>query len=177
MKYAPDGPFFPTRSIGCVKAEGKSMDVDKLQELIRILESSGLAELEIEEDGRRVRLSKQPAPIHVLTSHPVEQITTTPPPIGLSKQPPDTASMEQSGLVMINSPMVGTFYAAPTQGEPPFVLPGDTIEPEQTLCIVEAMKIMNTVVAKFPAIIEKVLAENAEPVEYNQPLFAVRPLI
>lgn len=143
------------------------MDRDKLNDLIRILESSELAELEIEEDGCRVRLSKSPAPIHVISATPLDQV-----PVGQQSERPDDA-----GLVTINSPMVGTFYSAPGPGEAPFVLPGDTVEPEQPLCVVEAMKILNTVVAKFPAIVERVLAENSEPVEFGQPLFAVRPLV
>lgn len=151
------------------------MDLDKIQDLIRILESSGLAELEVEEDGKRVRLSKQASPIHVITAQPVEQLTAAP---KLHTAAPGAAETpDYSGLVMINSPMVGTFYASPHPGEAPFVLPGDAVESEQTLCIVEAMKIMNTVVAKFPAMIERVLVENAEPVEFGQPLFAVRPLV
>jgi acetyl-CoA carboxylase biotin carboxyl carrier protein len=72
--------------------------------------------------------------------------------------------------------MVGVFYAAPAPGEPPFVQPGDTIEAGQTVCIVEAMKLMNEVGAKVPCVIEQVLVENAEPVEFGQPLFSVRPL-
>ena len=143
------------------------MDRDKLNDLIRILESSELAELEIEEDGCRVRLSKSPAPIHVISATPLDQV-----PVGQQSEHPD-----DTGLVTINSPMVGTFYSAPGPGEAPFVLPGDTVEPEQPLCVVEAMKILNTVVAKFPAIVERVLAENSEPVEFGQPLFAVRPLV
>jgi acetyl-CoA carboxylase biotin carboxyl carrier protein len=86
------------------------------------------------------------------------------------------ATFEGEGLATIDSPMVGTFYTAPAPGEPPFLLPGDTVEPGQTVCIVEAMKIMNEVPAKVAAIIEKVLVENGEAVEYGQPLFAIRPL-
>ncbi|HPO31198.1 MAG TPA: acetyl-CoA carboxylase biotin carboxyl carrier protein, partial [Candidatus Hydrogenedentes bacterium] len=82
----------------------------------------------------------------------------------------------EEGLITIDSPMVGTFYDAPGPGEPPFVQPGDTVDAGQVVCIVEAMKIMNEVTAKVPAIVEQVLVRNGEPVEYGQPLFAVRPL-
>jgi acetyl-CoA carboxylase biotin carboxyl carrier protein len=85
--------------------------------------------------------------------------------------------MRENGMVTIDSPMVGTFYSASAPGKPAFVLPGDTVEPNQTVCIVEAMKIMNEVVSKLPMIIEKVLVENGEPVEFGQPLFMGRPLI
>ncbi len=157
------------------------MDIAELQELIRILEDSKLAELEIEEDGRRVRLSKQVPPC---VSEPVS--STPPQQVMLSASQADTAiseedragqALEDAGLVTIDSPMVGTFYTAPAADKVPYVSAGDTVEPEQTLCIVEAMKIMNEVVAKFPAIVERVLVDNAEPVEFGQPLFAVRPLV
>ena len=148
------------------------MDFGELQELIRMLESSSLTEMEIEEEGRRVRLSKQsPAPS---APAPVEQVT-----VGANRADGEgiAADEESNGLVTIDTPMVGTFYAAPSPGDEPFVLAGDTVEPDQTVCIVEAMKIMNTVKAKFPAIVEKVLVENGQPVEYGQPLFSVRPLV
>jgi len=119
-----------------------------------------------------VRLSKSPAPVHIISTSPVDQVQTSSKAVGQASEHPD-----DTGLVTINSPMVGTFYSAPGPGEAPFVLPGDTVEPEQPLCVVEAMKILNTVVAKFPAIVERVLAENSEPVEFGQPLFAVRPLV
>lgn len=150
------------------------MDFGELQELIRILEASSLAEIEIEEEGRRVRLTKLPPAAHAAS--PVEQINVG--NAGATQEDAQPAPDEDvSGLVTIDSPMVGTFYAAPSAGEEAFVLAGDTIEPDQTVCIVEAMKIMNTVKAKFPAIVEKVLVENGQPVEYGQPLFSVRPLV
>ncbi|NLT61310.1 MAG: acetyl-CoA carboxylase biotin carboxyl carrier protein, partial [Candidatus Hydrogenedentes bacterium] len=79
-------------------------------------------------------------------------------------------------LITIDSPMVGVFYAAPAPDKPPFVKPGDAVQEQQTVCIVEAMKLMNEVTAQFPARIVKVLVENGEPVEFGQPLFAVEPL-
>ena len=72
--------------------------------------------------------------------------------------------------------MVGVFYAQPSPGDPPFVKPGDLVEVNQTVCIVEAMKLMNEVTAKFKCTIVNVLVESGEPVEYNQPLFAVKPV-
>ncbi|MBN2311119.1 MAG: hypothetical protein JXR94_19235, partial [Candidatus Hydrogenedentes bacterium] len=82
----------------------------------------------------------------------------------------------EDGLQTIDSPMVGVFYVAPSPGAPPFVEPGSTVAADDTVCIVEAMKLMNEVTAKFPAEIVRVLVENGEPVEFSQPLFAVRPL-
>ncbi len=149
------------------------MDLSELQELIQILEASGLTEIEIEEEGRRVRLSKQ-LPSAVMAA-PMHLMTGVPGPAAAGAG--GMGQTRENGLITIDSPMVGTFYSSPTPGKPPFVLPGDTVEPNQTVCIVEAMKIMNEVVAKMPAIIEKVLVENGDPVEFGQPLFTARPLI
>lgn len=151
------------------------MNLEELQKLIQVFEASTLSELEIEEGGRRVRL-RGPQPVSV-------QAGAVPP--ALPKAEPEKLpemhgkegkSFEGEGLATIDSPMVGTFYTAPAPGEAPFLLPGDTVEPGQTVCVVEAMKIMNEVPAKVAAIIEKVLVENGEAVEYGQPLFAIRPL-
>jgi acetyl-CoA carboxylase biotin carboxyl carrier protein len=165
--------------------EGKSLDLDKLRELIGIFQSSELAEIEIEEEGRRIRLIKpQPQAIHhhqqVLAHapHPAHLVVEAPP----QSVPPPGAAVKESpideleeGLMTIDSPMVGVFYAAPAPGEPPFVSPGDVVEEGQTVCIVEAMKLMNEVAAKMHGTIISVLVDNGEPVEYNQPLFAIRP--
>ncbi|MCP4644596.1 MAG: acetyl-CoA carboxylase biotin carboxyl carrier protein [bacterium] len=156
------------------------MDLDKLQELIRIFERSDLSEIEVEEEGRRVRLRKPTMetvvqqPVHV---SPVERFAA--PTLTVEQKagpamPPDEE--KDDSLATINSPMVGVFYEAPAPGEPPFVRPGDTIAVDKTLCIVEAMKLMNEVTAKFPGEIVDILVENGEPVEYDQPLFTIRPL-
>lgn len=160
------------------------MDLDKLQELIRIFEASDLSEIEIEESGRRMRL-KKPRPVlaqpgHVIAMAPPQEVRGTQVVLHESARGPEAlvpARPEPTEkLITIDSPMVGVCYAAPSPGEPPFVRPGDTVDEGQTVCIVEAMKLMNEVTAKFPCVIEKVLVENGEPVEYGQPLFAVRPI-
>jgi len=164
--------------------EGWPVDLDKLRELIRIFEASELSEIEIEESGRRMRLKKPrpvvPYPASMMPMVPqdirgaqvVIQDAAAPVPTGA----PAKREKEEEQVITIDSPMVGVFYVAPAPGEPPFVKPGDTVDEGQTVCIVEAMKLMNEVTAKFPCAIEKVLVENGEPVEYGQPLFAVRPI-
>ena len=159
------------------------MDLERLQELMRIFQSSELMEIEIEEEGRRVRLRKArpktiaPPQLHYVPGVPLEQA-----PASVMASPaaaaPEASSVapEEESLPTFDAPMVGVFYVAPAPGEPPFVQPGDTVDENQTVCIVEAMKLMNEVPAGFPAVIEKVLVENGEPVEYGQPLFAVRPI-
>lgn len=163
------------------------MDLDKLRELIGIFESSELSEIEIEEQDRRIRLTKghphqAHAPQSIITHIPMHAPAPAPVPMAAPvSQPapgvehPPAPEMEE-GVVTIDSPMVGVFYAAPAPGEPPFVSPGDVVEEGQTVCIVEAMKLMNEVAAKLHGTIVSVLVENGEPVEYNQPLFAVRPI-
>jgi oxaloacetate decarboxylase (Na+ extruding) subunit alpha len=161
------------------------VDLDQLQDLIRIFEASGLAEIEMEEEGRKICLRKpcavpQAAPIPL-----VQQPMVHPAPVVMAPgaAAPMTTPAEQapeqpdtSAMATIDSPMVGVFYAAPAPGEDPFVKAGDRISVDQTVCIVEAMKLMNEVTAKESAVIDRVLVENGEPVEYGQPLFAIRPL-
>ena len=151
-----------------------ALDFKELQELIRILEESGLNEIEIEEEGRRIRLQKLGAFSVASVSH--APALPEPAPAG-NPSPQESADVDETlGLNTIDAPMVGTFYAAPAPGEEPFVKAGDSIEESQTVCIVEAMKLMNEVAAKFAGIIEKVLVENGQPVEFGQPLFAIRAL-
>jgi len=151
------------------------LDFEELQELIRLFEATGLSEIEIEENGRRIRLAKAPvSETHIVPAQEVKgnisQKAAVPTLDDL------TESLLAEGLVTVDSPMVGTFYASPGPGASPFVQVGDTVDANQVVCIVEAMKIMNEVVSKVPAIVERILVRNGEPVEYGQPLIAVRPL-
>ena len=138
------------------------MDLEQLRDLIRLFEESSLHEIEIEEEGRRMSLKKH-LPQQVVT-HTVPM--SGPPAVmpQLVAQPGQTAAPapaaevnEDAGLPTINSPMVGTFYSSPAPGEPPFVQVGDVVDNNQAVCIVEAMKLMNEVTAKFRAEIVKVL--------------------
>jgi acetyl-CoA carboxylase biotin carboxyl carrier protein len=154
------------------------LDLAKLKELIELLEASELCELEIEEDGLRVRLQKS-SPAGIV--HAPYPVVGAPAHLGAGLAQPAVgaetpAAIEDDGLLTIDSPMVGVFYAAPAPGEPPFVNVGDTVAEGQAVCIIEAMKLMNEVAAKQGAVVERILVENGEPVEFNQPLFAIRPL-
>jgi len=168
------------------------VELDKLRELIQIFEQSKISEMELEDGGTRIVLKKAQAVSQVIPHAPVvsppvyveppsaPRVETALPKVSssapVSEPAEGDAADDLEGLVTINAPMVGVFYAAPAPGEPPFVRVGDRVEADQTVCIVEAMKLMNEVTAKFPCIIEKILVENAEPVEFGQPLFAVRPV-
>ncbi|HIJ73917.1 MAG TPA: acetyl-CoA carboxylase biotin carboxyl carrier protein, partial [Candidatus Hydrogenedentes bacterium] len=148
------------------------MDLERIQEVIRMFEASAISEMELEEEGLRMRLKKQHAETIATAAAPAAQppqsptapVAATIPDTILETAPTDEAG--DDGLVTIDSPMVGTFFAAPGPGDPAFVKPGDRVDEGQTVCIVEAMKLMNEVVSEFPAVIVKVLVENAEPVEY-----------
>ena len=150
------------------------MDFKELKELIEIFEGTDLSEIEIEEDGRRMRLQKVRGNVSIMSSLPV--MPETPAMPVSTGQPARTEPEEVKYANTIDSPMVGTFYSAPAPGEPPFVKEGDQVSDGTTVCIVEAMKLMNEVGAKSNCVIEKILVENGEPVEYGQPLFAIRKL-
>lgn len=151
------------------------LDFEELQELIRLFEATGLSEIEIDENGRRIRLAKAPvSETHVVAGPEVKG--SAPQKAAAPTLDDLTESLLAEGLVTVDSPMVGTYYASPGPGSSPFIQVGDTVDANQVVCIVEAMKIMNEVVSKVPAIVERLLVRNGEPVEYGQPLIAVRPL-
>jgi acetyl-CoA carboxylase biotin carboxyl carrier protein len=152
------------------------MDLRKLKTLIELVETSGIAELEIQEGEERVRITRALSPA---------QQTAMPP------SPPQTAAlggaqMATSGLPsgaapaapapeghVVKSPMVGTFYRSASPGAEPFVEVGDTVEMGDALCIVEAMKLMNEIEADAAGTIKAILVENGQPVEFGQPLFVI----
>src|SRR6478736_1054965 len=141
----------------------------RIQEIVRIVQESGIGEVTIEEDG--MRISVRSTPDLPLGTGPGEAPLAVPEP----GQPPSSAV---SGTLMrVESPMVGTFYRAPQPGSPPFVELGDVVAPGQTLCILEAMKLMNEVKADVEGVVRGVHAENAEPVELGQLLFELEPLV
>ena len=140
-----------------------------IEDMLQLMESRGLVELEMEHQGFRIRLKKAasgPAP------HVVEYVAGTPQPAQPHSQ---AAASEQGRRVVIKSPMVGTFYRAPAPDAPPFVEIGQEIDVGQVVCIIEAMKLMNEIKSEVAGRMADVLVENATPVEYGQPLFAVEP--
>ncbi len=114
-----------------------------------------------------------PAPLAVPAADAPREADAAKPAKGAAPGPAEAAILE--GLMAIRSPMVGTFYRAPNPTAPPFVETGSRVAPRQVVCIVEAMKLMNEIEADSSGTIERILAENGKPVEYNQPLFLVRP--
>ncbi len=151
------------------------MDLRKLKTLIELVESSGIAELEIEEGEERVRITRAVAP------NPAPAVVVPPaltnggaPPAsqGSAPAPPPPAPVETEGH-QVKSPMVGTFYRSASPGAKPFVEVGDTVQVGDTLCIIEAMKLMNEIESDKAGVVKQVLIENGQPVEFGQPLVVI----
>ena len=140
-----------------------------IEEMLQLMESRGLVELEMEHQGLRIRLKKassSPAP------QVVEYVAGIPQPAAASS---GAKLAEENHRIIIKSPMVGTFYRAPAPDAPPFVEVGQDLEVGQVVCIIEAMKLMNEIKSEVAGRIAEVLAENGAPVEFGQPLFVVEP--
>ena len=155
---------------------------DKLKEIIHILENSNVNEIEIKSWGHQYRVVKNPGVITNSISN-VEQPTVLGelkpnPKVELNKVDNTAESElvhEETAVEEVLSPMPGTFYAAPTPEDSNYVQVGDNVTKGQTLCIIEAMKIMNEIESEFDGTIMKVNVKNGDPVEYNQPLFVIKP--
>lgn len=152
------------------------MRKQEIQELIRLVEESKISELEICEGRRKIRISKNRPLRHTEAAPPEELVETVTAGTGSSTAGAGAADKLASNLKEIVSPMVGTFYRAPAPDAAPFVDLGQDVEVGQTVCIVEAMKLMNEIGAEFRGIVRKVLVENGQPVEFGQPLFLLEPM-
>ncbi|PHR66187.1 acetyl-CoA carboxylase biotin carboxyl carrier protein [Pseudidiomarina marina] len=150
------------------------MDIRKIKKLIELVEESGIAELEITEGEESVRIHRggsHSAPMHYQL--PPQQMMAAPAPAPAAPAATEApAAPELSGHV-VKSPMVGTFYAAPAPGAADFVSVGQQVKAGDTLCIVEAMKMMNQIEADKGGVVKQILVENGEPVEFDQPLFVI----
>jgi acetyl-CoA carboxylase biotin carboxyl carrier protein len=148
------------------------MKISYIKKLIKIVELSEIEELEVRKWWTKVRISKQrSAGSPRAGSHAVETAGTAPAPLAAATS--DTAADEN--LVEFKSPMVGTFYRAPSPGAQPYVQVGERVTPGQVVCIIEAMKLMNEIEADVAGTIVKFTAEDEQPVEYGQTLFLVKP--
>lgn len=143
------------------------MDIRKIKKLIEIIEESGIAEIEIKEGEEAIRISRYSA-----TPAPISYTPTMPPVIATAHASTPLVEEKISGHV-VKSPMVGTFYRSASPGTKVFVEVGQSVLSGDTICIIEAMKILNQIEADKSGIITQILVENAEPVEYGQPLFII----
>jgi acetyl-CoA carboxylase biotin carboxyl carrier protein len=149
---------------------------DKLKEIIYILENSNVNEIEVNFWGRKYRVSKGASMTAIPASVSVAPVAA---PASAPAEASAPASAESAESTVkgedLLSPMPGTFYASSTPDDPPFVSKGDSVKKGQTLCIIEAMKIMNEIEAEFDGTITDIKAKNGDPVEYNQTLFIINP--
>ena len=184
------------------------MDLARIRDLLKLVAESGVAELELEEDGVKLVVRKnaptvmmQPssqmftpfgagfgAPMYPPMPPPYPQAAPAPmpapaappapvnaAPVTTIEEPEDEAAPSADDGLVVHAPIVGTFYEAPAPDADPFVKVGDTVQPGDVLCIIEAMKLMNEIESEVAGTVRKVLAQNGEPVEYDQPLFVIEP--
>ncbi len=143
---------------------------ERIRAIVRIVQETGIDEITIEEAGMRISVRANVA----LPGEPEPPASEASGELDLIPSTADAAAVD--GLVRVESPMVGTFYRAPEPGAPPFVEEGDPVAPGQTLCVLEAMKLMNAVKAEIEGIVRRIHVANAAPVEYGQLLFELEPL-
>lgn len=161
------------------------MDFKEIKLLIKMVTETDITEFELEGADEKIRIKRGSAPevVHYQAAPPMVSIsqaaptTATFPPAGVGSAPPPAleATAPEKGQNVV-SPIVGTFYRAPAPDAPPYVEVGQVVEKGQVLCIVEAMKLMNEIEAEYRGKIVKICKENAQPVEFGDPLFIIEPL-
>lgn len=153
------------------------MNLKEIKDMINLMNENNLVELEVEKDGMRIKLKRSsPETAETLRAQPFEYRAESIPTPRASEAP---ASEKESAknIKEIKSPMVGTFYRAPSPEAAPFVEAGQVVEVGQVVCIVEAMKLMNEIKSEIRGKIVEVAVENAEPVEFGQTLFVIEPIL
>ncbi|MGD2278643.1 MAG: acetyl-CoA carboxylase biotin carboxyl carrier protein [Candidatus Omnitrophota bacterium] len=145
------------------------MNIKKIKELVDLMNENGLSEVEIEQEGVKVKLSKRAGGV-------VEQVIAPAPVAAAQPAGAPPAAKPAKGLSEIKAPMVGTFYRAPAPDAEPYVEIGDVVHKGDVVCIIEAMKLMNEVKSEINGKVVEISAENAEPVEYGQALFLIEPI-
>ena len=157
------------------------MDIRKVKKLIELLEESGIAEIEINEGEESVRISRYPTSGPAM---PMQQFAAPMPaaPVAAAAATAEPAAAAETGSASaecaitghtVNAPMVGTFYTAASPGAPDFCIVGDTVSEGDTVCIIEAMKILNQIEADKSGVVKAILVDNSQPVEFGQPLIVI----
>ena len=155
------------------------MDLKDIKSIIDLMKKNSITEFEMEKQDFKIRLKRGPnggttvvpleeLPPAVAVAAPL-QVPVPGPPVAAIPQPPVTGEVE------VKSPMIGTFYRAPSPESQPYVEVGSEVNPETIVCLIEAMKVMNEIKAEVKGVVTHILAENAKPVEFGQPLFRIRP--
>lgn len=150
------------------------MDLRKLKKLIDLVEESGISELELTEDGEKVRISRNftsNAPAPQYTNYAPQQYAVAPAAAAPAPAAEASAPVEEGHAV--KSPMVGTFYRSPSPDAKAFVEVGDTVAVGDTLCIIEAMKLLNEIESDKAGVVKKILVDNGQAIEYGEPLFII----
>ena len=163
------------------------VDLDFLRGLISAVDDSGIDSLDISRGGTRIRIAKTPPPAQVTAATvgsapaPVATVTQESAPAAATAAPAGTGATEsapapaRNNWIEVKSPMVGTYYRSPAPEAPPYIEVGGHVARGQTLCILEAMKLMNEMESEMSGIVREICVENAEPVEYGQVLFRIEP--
>jgi acetyl-CoA carboxylase biotin carboxyl carrier protein len=152
------------------------MDLDLIKKLVKIVDTSGVTELEIQEGELKIKIAKNSHSnvVYSQPNVPAQQIVTEAPQAKTEAElKTKTDHTPSSNLYEVHSPIVGTFYRAPAPDAEPYIQVGDTVEKGTVLCIIEAMKLMNEIESEIDGKIVKILVENGKPVEYNQTLFLI----
>jgi acetyl-CoA carboxylase biotin carboxyl carrier protein len=157
------------------------MTVDEIRELINLAAETGIAELEVQRGDNRVRIRRAGFPsaqqdVLISATHASmpAQAPASLPAVEAPREKSDKPAVDPN-LVLVKSPIVGTFYEGASPGAPPFVAVGERVQPGKVLCIIESMKLMNEIEAEVAGVVAAKLVENGRPVEYGEALFSIRP--
>jgi acetyl-CoA carboxylase biotin carboxyl carrier protein len=155
------------------------MTIDEIRELIYLLKETGIDELEVQRSENRVRIRRSPVTTNrevlVSSAAPGASPGVSPTIDESTNFAPGTATAIDPRIITVKSPIVGTYYDAPSPGAPPFIKVGDSVEPRQVLCIIESMKLMNEIEAEVAGTVLAKLIENGRPVEYGEALYTILP--
>ena len=155
------------------------MKIAEIRRLVKLVESSGISELEIEEEGSRIKVVKYASGNGLIPTQ-LQRVEQSAPAVAAETDEsassfPAKEEVPVDNIAKVNSPMVGTFYRAPMPEAPPYVEVGDHVKIGQVLCIIEAMKLMNEIEAEVSGTVVKIPVENAQPIEFGQTIFEIRP--
>ena len=166
-------------------AEGKSagvpLDLERLRELITLMEKHDLSEVDLQNGEQRCRLRRGPQNVSVMAApqgympQPQPHAAAAAPVSAVPSTPAAPAAPVNDGSIVIKSPTVGTFYASPSPDDPPFLKIGAMVKPDTVVCLIEAMKVYNQITADVSGTVTEILVNNADTVEFGQPLFRVKP--
>lgn len=156
------------------QSSSASLNMDELRELAELVNEHGFTDFEFENENIRVRLSKMVAAPVTQAMQPIAAAPVVAAPAPASVEGAAPAASEDEGLHIVTSPIVGTFYAASGPDKEPYVKSGSQVKAGDTLCIIEAMKLMNEIESDASGTVAKVFVENGQPVEYGQPLFGIK---